>query len=552
MKMSLPGPSNTLFPRLCQALLLTSAILLCGHPSSSPANVYATHIQLNGGTTNVNYSPGNPLAIGYILNDAATAGVSINISAGSTVVRTLVFTNGGPGTARGTNLVTWDGLDSGGSVPPGGTYSVAITAAASGYDNWTQITDDSNLGNYVWEPRGIAVNRNSSSPYYGRVFVANATAGPNPTTVTGDAVGLQKLNADGSAADEGIFSTGGWGWAGDYYSPWKVEVSADDYVYVNDWTGNGIILRWDQVLSSNSMALVLRSDNWPNGGAANMSGPAISGSGTNTHVWMADINSSNNVGVRTWTVGANGLLATNDLGATAVAAGPGFDLSLFPYDVAVDSSNQIYTIQYVQASPDLDYRVMRFAPYAPGGPARTNADWKIGSGDDTMRGAFGIAVSPDGTHVAVAFVGNGIYPNRVGGAARVFMATNGADVVSLSPDTTHDHTDVAWDNVGNLYTVDNFDSVWRAYSPPGTNFATTVCTASVFFSGPPVLSAPTYTNGLFQFTLNGVANTSYVILTSSNLFGWTPVTTNTAPSATRVIQLPAPLKRSFYRAMVAP
>lgn len=550
MKMPLSSPSNTLSPRLGQAILLTFALLLCCWPANSRANVYATHIQLNGGTTNINYVPGTSLTIGYILNEDATAGVSINISAGSSVVRTLVFTNGEPGTLRGTNLVEWDGKDCGGNTPGGGTYSVAITAAASGYDKWTQITDDSNPGNYVWEPRGIAVNRNSSSPYYGRVFVGNATPGPNPGNVTGDAVGLQKLNADGSPADEGIFSTGGWAWSGQFYSPWKIEVSDDDYVYVNDWIGNGIILRWDQTLSSNSMALVLRSDNWPSGGTANLSGPAINGSGTNTFVWMTDINSPG-VGVRTWTVAPNGLLATNDLGATAIVAGPSSDLAVSPYDVALDSSNYIYTIQYTESSGDLAYRVMRFLPWTSGAAGETNADWKIGAGDDSMRGASGIAVSPDMTYVAVAFAGYGTYPNWDGSSLRVFMATNGSDVATLLPAPFHNPRDVSWDNVGNLYAVDNGDSVWRAYSPPGTNFATTVATAAVFVAGAPVLSAPMYTNSVFQFTLNGIANVSYIILTSSNLTDWGPILTSSAPSAVRVISVPAPLRRSFYRAMVA-
>ena len=144
---------------------------------------------------------------------------------------------------------------------------------------------------------------------------------------------------------------------------------------------------------------------------------------------------------------------------------------------------------------------------------------------------------------------------RTGGGVRVFNATNGTDVTTLTPAPYHDHTDVAWDNVGNLYTCDNWDSVWRAYSPPGSNSATTVSLARVQFL--PSLTAPVLTNaayvaGQFQFILNGQASVSYVILSSTNLQNWNPVTTNTSVSATRSISIPGSGARNFYRAVVAP
>src|ERR1043166_4949905 len=63
----------------------------------------------------------------------------------------------------------------------------------------------------------------------------------------------------------------------------------------------------------------------------------------------------------------------------ALGAGGG-DLDLAPYDVAVDSSNRIYTIQLVTDSADPSYRVFRFPAY--GGTTEAAADWKIGKGDD--------------------------------------------------------------------------------------------------------------------------------------------------------------------------
>src|SRR5262249_11242680 len=158
---------------------------------------------------------------------------------------------------------------------------------------------------YVARPRGIAVNRNTNSIYYGRVFVANGQAGGSPGLIPGDTVGMQKLNADGTAAAEGVFSSGGWPWAGNSFSPWQIEVSDDDYAYISHFASNGMVLRFNQTLATNSLTLALRNDNWPSG-SAYLSGPFVTGSGPNTQIWMADTNTSASTGIRRWSVTADG------------------------------------------------------------------------------------------------------------------------------------------------------------------------------------------------------------------------------------------------------
>src|SRR4051794_14904907 len=71
--------------------------------SSRPlhANVYATHILLNGGTTNVSLPPSGNLTISYILNEPATLGVAIDVKSGTNTARTLTFTNGIQGALQG-------------------------------------------------------------------------------------------------------------------------------------------------------------------------------------------------------------------------------------------------------------------------------------------------------------------------------------------------------------------------------------------------------------------------------------------------------------------
>ncbi len=532
------------------------ALGLASVPKPAAANVYATNLRLNGGATNLLLVTSTNIGITYLLNEPASSGVTISIRSNVIARRTITLAAGAPGALRGTNFVVWDGLDDASNHLASGSYSIAVTASSPGYANWTSIISDTNPGNYVYAPTGIAVNRNTNSPYFGRVFVANAIANPGGDALPGDAVGLLKLNADGSLAAEGTFSDGGWPWAGDFYSPWKVEVSSDDFVYVNDWTDNGVVLRFDQMLSPASRRVILRPDNWPNGGAADLTGPAIFGTGTNTQVWMADITPApNGTGIRRFSVTTTGSLATNDNGTLVIPTDGHSVLTDFPYDVALDGAGHIYTVQFETETNFPNYRVFRFATFTNGSPPLTNAEWRVGYQDNNLRGAYGLAVNPAGTLVAVALGGVGVGMNRTGGGVRVFQAADGADVATISPvapASWHDHTDVAWDAAGNLYACDFEGAIWRAYSPPGSNAMTTVALAGVTILAPPILFAPQYNGGQFQFLLQGQPDVSYAILASTNLQTWLPVLTNTSAGAIRAISLPGALTRSFYRAVIVP
>ena len=112
----------------------------------------------------------NAVLISYRLNEPADAGVIVEIHSEATVVRAFTNAPGSPGALRGANTLIWNVRNEQGEFVPFGFYTVQITAAGNGHGDWTQISDDFNAG--VFQPRGIAVNRNANSPYYGRVFVA--------------------------------------------------------------------------------------------------------------------------------------------------------------------------------------------------------------------------------------------------------------------------------------------------------------------------------------------------------------------------------------------
>src|ERR1035438_8636312 len=106
---------------LCNWLVAGMALALTALAPSAHANVYATNIKINGGITNLSVQPGTNVSISYILNEPASAGVTVKVLSGATPVRTISIANG-PGATRGTNTVVWDGKDNGGNNVVVGNY----------------------------------------------------------------------------------------------------------------------------------------------------------------------------------------------------------------------------------------------------------------------------------------------------------------------------------------------------------------------------------------------------------------------------------------------
>src|SRR5437879_1180898 len=91
MNMLRVDSAQRFFRRLPQIALLAVPLLVTPLllPSVAYANVYATAMKLNGGFTNAVAGAGTNVAISYILNENATAGVTVEIKSGATTVRTL-------------------------------------------------------------------------------------------------------------------------------------------------------------------------------------------------------------------------------------------------------------------------------------------------------------------------------------------------------------------------------------------------------------------------------------------------------------------------------
>jgi hypothetical protein len=539
---------------------LAVGLLYFGIMFVAEANVFVSDIRVGAGTNNGYMVHGGEIGISYILNEPATRGVEITLFNGTTLIRRFCLAADTPGTLRGMNRVFWNGTNDQGVFAGTGLYSIRVTASSVGYTNWTQISDDSNLGNQVSDPYGIAVNRDTNSPYYGRVFVGNAS-----TFESQGKAGIYLYNADGSPADEGEYSNGGYWWSGRMLSPFKMAVSQDDDFYVLDWSSSGVVLGFNQAVDH--FNYVLQSSNWLHidGGFINLSGLSVTGTGANKQLWMCDWGEGykrSGLGIFRWNIGS-GAAVSNDVGSLVVASGEGSDLSEGVFDLDVDKNGAIYAVQLISSSDNPAFRVLRFSLPSDGSLPVTNADWKTGIAGENYTNEYGdtynifgnsyaIAVDGSASNVAVAVLGD----MRSNGGLIVLDANTGEIRAQVDASYESSYMDVVWDAVGNLYGSQR--DVWRVFSPPGTNQSTTVAAVGIQVLDsvtPPLMSAPRWKDGAFEFDLNGQPAVPYLIELSSDLMNWSVLSTNFGSSASRVFttkpsdDLESPDVPMFYRAV---
>jgi len=444
-------------------------------------------VQLDGARSLVTgVAPGN-VVITYILNEPATLGTTIAVTSGSNLVRVLTAPPGANGALMGSNLFVWDGNNSNGIAVPTGNYLITITPAAAGYTNWTQISHDTNPGNYVFDPRGLAVDNNSNSLFCGRIFVGNAGAGPHPETVPGDRDTILKLNADGTFPGDGTDGTGGFdGIYDDGYSdvPLKMRVADDDLLYMNDLTEWGEVVSFDPTL--NSYQVVLDQNNYTQNPFAGIIFSSfngwfsmdITGAGTtNGLVWLGD-NDLLGAGIWNWHL-TNGVADPNDqTGNWAVAAALGGPLSVAASGgLMVDANMDIFVGQYLLTNTgDTNAQCMVFTNWNDGmafnGEAVTNGTgWTAGTNDNNFLGVFDTTIDSRQHPKYVACALNG---GPVTNGIRILDALTGTNVVA-NLDATNQYFVTAWDSVGNLYAAAGAPlHRLRVFSPPaGTNQTST-------------------------------------------------------------------------------
>jgi len=519
---------------------LALALALAAFVPGARANVFASDIKLNGSLTGGIAPIGSPVTISYILNEPATLGATIQILSGATVVDTISISAGSAGSLRGLNAVPWGGTNSLGAPVPLGTYSVSITSAAIGYTNWTQTSIDTNSGMAANYPLGIAVDNNNNSPYYGRVIMGCATIGSN-TNVPAAAkkVGLFKMNADGSQADEGWYGDAGYTSddAGDAptagqtpnsggYDPMKIRIGDDDRIYWVDNSNLGAIIAADVLATTNQ--IVLNEANYLSSNPDH--GLLIYGfqefdvtatTTTNAAVWLCD-NDYHNWGIWMYRI-TNGVADPNDQGSKVVETDYG-DLSLVSSGGCTVDDNLDVFVGQDRFSENAVYDAMVFTNWNGGQlpPESSGYTFMTGTAPDQVAWGYGCDVDTQCTSnptfedvrdvvinrrqnptlmacpmvygntndtSSTNLIGRGIRLLNVADGSLVSV-TNGASVQVLTNlDWGNGYSCAAWDKVGNLYAASPTTNLWRVWSPPGTNSATTVALGQLTLVPPPTITS---------------------------------------------------------------
>lgn len=582
---------------------LALALALAASAPAARANVYATNIKINGGLLGGTSAQGAPVSISYILNEPATLGATINVLSGATTIDTITIAAGNPGTLRGLNSVTWGGTNSSGAVVPTGTYSVAITAATSGFTNWTQTSIDANPGMPAYFPYGIDVDRNTNSPYYGRVVMSSAGTGSG-TGAQRD--GLFKMNADGTQADEGWYGYAGYtnddGNDGPAvgqmpnsfgFNPQTIRIGEDDRIYWCDNSAMGAIIACD-ILATTSQVVIDEGsyiNTWHNfggrllGPSTYQNNPEITdlanlGWGirqfdvcatttTNAAVYLVDTGDFPNWGVWMYHL-TNGVSDTNDTAGTQCIATGGGDFAVTGAGIMVDYNLDIFVSQSRGNGPDPLNRTFLYtnwnggilppeagsATYAEGN-GNPPAAWAVGSGDTNMTAIWDTAINSrvNPTMVAVAMAAGapvaGGYSGLNGGI-RVLSVIDGS-ILSSNLDFANWYNGVAFDNVGNVYGCSRSTNLWRVWSPPGANQATTVAAATVRVVQPPHITSISVSGGTVTIRFTGDPAdlaSAFTLLSSTAVTGpYSPaagaVITGSAGSFTATV--PASGSAEFYR-----
>jgi hypothetical protein len=432
--------------------LICAALVAAAWPGARAfGNVYPTNLAQSGAT--INPTAGGTLTLSYLLNEDATS-VNVDIlDASSNVVRTI---NAGIQT-KGPQSVVWDGKDNASLNLANGNYSFRVNSNGASRSSWTLTSTDGTLNNFEL-PRGVAVNNNPTSPYYGRVYVSN---GQNLPTANGRAMGdgVYMLNADFS--DAGISGgtgphAGGVDWApGGSVSPFRLEVGPDDSVYITDWS-DGHSGLWQAGPNIGTAVEVLDSTG-RDGDGGNVTHGSIS------DVIVSGLGASRSILTTEEDVAPFNVLRY-DIGNAATFTGPPSGV-LFDNagGVIINSLNSIakakdgtYWMSQSRAAGTDQASLIQFDA---SGAILFNSLTSLGN-PDPLRNIQGIAYDPVNNLLALATAN--------AGGIHIFDPTTKTIVTTFAFGGGATNTDVAFDNVGNLYVTNRSAEFARIWSPPNT------------------------------------------------------------------------------------
>ena len=184
---------------------------------AAKSNIYASELRVE--------SAPDGYKLNFTLNESATA-VTITIYNGTEVVKTI---DAGV-LAKGKQFVSVLSADL-----PVGKFTWIVKAVAETVDRPVKISNNAQPQMQFYSPRGVAVDNNFESNYFGRVYAAETSPGTLTNRTTKD--GVYILNS----ALEDVTNQGAESYAGNVTwaassSPMRLTVAEDGKVFINDWS----------------------------------------------------------------------------------------------------------------------------------------------------------------------------------------------------------------------------------------------------------------------------------------------------------------------------
>lgn len=386
---------------VCEAAKCRGAIALLNDPTYDPSSDFAQPAIF---ASELKSFDGNQVS--FLLNADATS-VTINLIKDGKTVKSIDF---GP-QAMGHVTLTLPGDE-----VAEGDYNWSVTARAEAFldEEPKQISQNGDPALDIANARGLAIDNNPESPYFGRIYVSSVAANGYKGARTG--TGIYILDpAFGDPTGQGTKAhTGGVAWSGNS-SPYHLTVAEDGTLFIGDWNDHDLagVHVMDPANPATSCHPLFGGEYtgadgiYKNGGEfihGSCTDLIVTGTGDNTTLWTLDEDfTANAVG----TSKTEGYLLRYEIGSVRenYTKGPdqtygnfGAHLANMSQSMASDGHGGIWVCQYRDTNSD---------QYPCALHLNAKGEWDYYCGDGTIfktSGPIGgaIAVNRDGSLVAIA------------------------------------------------------------------------------------------------------------------------------------------------------
>lgn len=369
-----------------------------------------------------------------------------------------------------------------GGVAPPSPNGLPWSANQAGFK---LISDDASSLTKFNSPRGVAVNTNPNSPFFGTSYVLNSAVGVTAATNRPLQDGVYALNADGSDAfgfgdfannPNGIF------YGGSANSGYRIDVGDDGALYIADYSDVfGGVSRMSPDLSSANSLLA-----FPGGPPGGLPSEANHGSVSALHVEGSPGDGT----LVLYTIDED-LTSSHFGGATTTDTN-----SLWKYELGyeaewstvqptkVNNGSVLLPLTQSDMARGGDGKFYLSQNRTPGTPASVYVLDENGillydsltasrelssdpSADDLLRSVMGVAVSRDQTWLALMLRNSDVavlpLENGIPDLSGLMVVDTGADITL--------GRDLAFDAVGNLHYVTSGRQQYQVISPGGTTYA---------------------------------------------------------------------------------